>query len=139
MSENKTKPTKVDPIEYIESLTDNSKRSDSIKLIEIMRNITGKEPIMWGKSIIGFDEYHYKYASGREGDFMAIGFSPRKNNLSIYLIYRYDDRYKDLLLQLGKYKSGKACLYIKSLDEVDLSILEQIISKSYKDIIKANL
>jgi len=129
MAELKTKLNDSSVEDFINALTDETKKRDSFKLLQIMQEITGKPPKMWGDSIIGFDSYHYKYDSGREGDFFITGFSPRKQALSIYIMAGFS-RYKELMSQLGKYKTGKSCLYVKNLDAVDEGILKSLITES---------
>ena len=129
MATNKTLPNDSDVNAFIESVDEDKKRVDSFKLIEIMQEITREPPKMWGSSIVGFGNYHYKYESGREGDFFIVGFSPRKQNLTLYIMPGFE-RYEKLMTELGKYKTGKSCLYIKSLDEVDLEILKELIGES---------
>lgn len=131
MAENKTKPTSLKAEDFISQVENPQKRSDSLKVMEMMKEITGKEPVMWGSSLIGFDQYHYKYDSGREGDSLMVGFSPRKQALTIYIMPGFE-RFDDLMQKLGKYKTGKACLYIKKLEDIDLSILRELISESVK-------
>lgn len=131
MAGNKTVATKASVTKFLDSVEDETKQKDSYVLLEMMQKITGKPPVMWGETIVGFDEYHYKYDSGREGDMLLIGFSPRKQNLTLYVMVHTND-FKKLLGTLGKYKTSKACLYIKRLSDVDLDILYKIIEKSYK-------
>src|SRR5690606_37579313 len=129
MAENKTKPTNISVDDFLAGL-DSAKKEDSRVLIGMMREISGYEPVMWGPSIIGFDTYHYKYDSGKEGDVGAISFSPRKANLTIY-IYEGFDNYGDLLEKLGKYTTSVSCLYIKTLADIDLDVLRELIARSY--------
>jgi len=131
----KTKPNKKNVETFIGKIADPVKRQDSKVVLDIMKKVTGEQPLMWGSSIIGFGKYHYKYASGREGDWMLTGFSPRKQNLTIYIMPGFD-RYKALLVKLGKYKTSVSCLYIRRLSEIDLSILEKLIKKSLNDMKK---
>lgn len=137
MAENKTKPEKTSVPDFINSVEDEQKRKDSFALLELFKSITKEEPVMWGPSIIGFGEYHYKYASGREGDFLITGFSPRKTALTLYLMGCMENEFVHLLEKLGKYKMGVGCLYIKKLTDVDPEILKQLISESF-DFMKAN-
>jgi hypothetical protein len=132
MSANKTKPTNVNAEDFLNTIEHPQKRADSFKILEMMKDITGEEPIMWGDSIVGFGVYHYKYKTGREGDWPIVGFSPRKQNLSIYLMIGYESELKPMLLKLGKYKTGVSCLYINKLNDVDTDILRELIEKSYK-------
>ena len=126
MAENKTQVTEVDPATFIASVEHPTRRADAEYLLAMMRRITGCEPQMWGPSIVGFGRYHYRYESGREGDFMITGFSPRKANLVVYVLPGYDD-ISDDLAELGKHKIGKSCLYINKLGDVDLAVLERIV------------
>ncbi len=129
MAENKTKPTKVSVTAFINGIEDKQKRADAKKVAAIMRRVTGKRAKMWGTSIVGYGEYHYKYATGREGDFMITGFSPRKQALTVYVMAGFD-RFESQMKKLGKYKTGRSCLYIKRLEDVDEKILEKIIKGS---------
>jgi len=131
MSANKTQPTTIEPASFIAAVEDETKRADGFRLLELMGSITGAEPVMWGPSIIGFGNYHYKYESGREGDFFLTGFSPRKTALTLYIMAGFS-RYEDLMARLGKYKTGKSCLYIKRLSDVDEDVLSELITESVK-------
>lgn len=135
MKEAKTIPTGADVDAFIASVADEKKRQDSYKMIDIMSEITGEKPRMWGPGIIGFGQYHYKYDSGHEGDAALVGFSPRKQSFSIYLMAGFIateyEGYDDLLARLGKYKTGKGCLYVNKLDDVNLDVLKQLIRISY--------
>jgi len=133
MAENKTIPNDLDVEQFLNSVADERKRKDSFTILELMKEVTGKEPRMWGSSIVGFGSYHYKYESGREGDMPIAGFSPRKQNLTIYNMGGFE-QYDDLLRKLGKHTTGKGCLYIKRIDDVDLSILKSLIEESVKHI-----
>lgn len=126
MAENKTNQTEKHVFDFIESYVDNDhKKADSHKLIELMSEWTGFEPKMWGPTIIGFGRYHYKYASGHEGDAPLLGFSPRKAQFSLY-IYSKTDKSDALLKDLGKFKMGKACIYFKKLSDINIPIVEQL-------------
>lgn len=132
MAELKTKPTMQTAADFLTAMVpDDQRRTDCFTLIGLMQEATGCEPIMWGPSIVGFGKYHYKYASGREGDWMVTGFSPRKNDLTLYIMPGFD-RYAELMTKLGKHKTGKSCLYLKRLADVDLKILKQLIDASVK-------
>ena len=135
MAENKTKETKANVDNFINSIKEITIREDCHKIIKIMKSATKAEPKMWGQNIVGFGSYHYKYASGREGDFFLTGFSPRKQNLSIYLMVGFDNQ-KSQLKKLGKHKIGKSCLYIKSLSDVDVKVLNEMIVQSVKQMKK---
>jgi hypothetical protein len=130
MAENKTVPTDQSVEQFLNTIEGEQMRRDSFTLLGLMREVTAMEPRMWGSSIVGFGSYHYKYESGREGDTMLVGFSPRKQNLTIYNmggIDPDDDRFK----QLGKHTTGKGCLYIKHLDDVDLPTLKSLVAASF--------
>lgn len=129
MSGNKTKATKASVSEFLNSIEDRQKRADARKVAAMMRKATGKRAKMWGTSIVGYGTYHYKYASGREGDFMIAGFSPRKQALTVYIMAGFG-RFEALLDKLGKYKTGKSCLYIKRLADVDEQVLQKLIDGS---------
>lgn len=133
MAENKTKPTDVAVEDFLNAVENDRRRSDAFELLAMMRELTGEEAKMWGPSIIGFGSYHYKYESGREGDFMQVGFSPRKANLVCYIMLGFSG-YQVLMDRLGKYKTGKSCLYINKLDDIDRAVLRQLIEKSLADL-----
>ena len=128
-NQNKTVPTEVRPEEFIASVDNEVKREDSFELIELMKEVTQQPPVMWGSSLIGFGNYHYKYASGREGDFFLTGFSPRKQALTVYIMPGFDG-YPQIMGKLGKFKTGKSCLYIKKLDDIDRDLLKDLVAKS---------
>ena len=128
-TENKTQITKASVEDFLNAVEHQGKRSDSFTILEMMREVTGMEPAMWGPSIVGFGSYHYTYASGREGDFPVTGFSPRKQNLTLYIMPGFD-AYESLLSKLGKHTLGKSCLYIKKLADVDLEVLKELVAKS---------
>ena len=132
MAEAKTKPTKLSVDKFIKSQPDARVREDCAVISKLMSEATGEKPKMWGSSIVGFGSYHYKYATGREGDMPIIGFSPRKQNLTLYLLmYRFDEQ-ADLLKKLGKHSLGKGCLYIKRLSDVNLPTLKKLIQRAAK-------
>lgn len=131
MSELKTRVNDASVEDFINTVPDEIKRNDSFTLLEMFSRITGEKPKMWGSSIIGFGQYHYKSErSKQKGDWLLTGFSPRKQNLTLYVMPGFGD-YKDLLKDLGKNKTSVGCLYINKLADVDLSILEKIIKKSF--------
>lgn len=130
MSDLKTKPTKKSPKVFIGKITHETRKNDALVLLDLFSRITKEEPIMWGDSIIGFGIFHYKYSSGREGDWPIVGFSPRKNSLSIYLMSGLKEEL-ELLEKLGKHKIGVGCLYINRLSDIDLKVLSKLIKKSY--------
>ncbi len=129
MADNKTKPTKVSVAAYIEALTDEAQRADAKALVKLMQGATGEKPKMWGPSIVGFGSYHYVYESGREGDMPLAGFSPRKAATVLYGLRESSDA-EALLARLGKHTTGKGCLYIKKLADVDRKVLEELLVKS---------
>lgn len=131
MAENKTKKNTASVASYLNAIDDPRKRSDAKKVAAMMRRATGKRARMWGSSIVGFGEYHYKYESGREGDWALVGFSPRKQNLVVYIMPGFDN-FPALMKKLGKYKTGKSCLYLNKLDDVDHAVLEKLIGDSVK-------
>ena len=131
MVELKTKPTDASVEEFLEAVDHPTRKADGLALLEIMKEVTQEKPVMWGTSIIGFGTYHYKYASGREADWLKVGFSPRKRSLTVYLAPGLDD-IEDLRVKLGKHRVGKGCLYINKLSDVDTDVLKLIIKKSIK-------
>ena len=131
MSNSKTQKTGASVSEFLESVDNPRRREDGFAILGMMRQITGLEPEMWGPSIIGFGEYHYQYASGREGDIFLIGFAPRKQNVTLYLESGFG-RYEGLLAKLGKHRRSVACLYINKLADVDLDVLRELIDESFK-------
>jgi hypothetical protein len=133
MSNLKTKPNSNSVNEFLKNVENATKREDSFEILKILKEITKEEPVMWGDSIVGFGSYHYKYESGREGDWFLTGFSPRKQNLTLYIMTGFDI-HKALLQKLGKYKIGKSCLYINKLKDIDKSVLKELISESIKSI-----
>jgi hypothetical protein len=133
MAENKTKPTRQSVSGFLKKVSDKDRREDCFKVLEMMQAVTGEEPKMWGSSIVGFGRYHYKYESGREGDAPLTGFSPRKEDLSLYIVSGFEP-FPDLMSRLGKHKTGKSCLYIKNLADVDQVVLRKIVEKSVKQM-----
>ncbi|HJU88965.1 MAG TPA: DUF1801 domain-containing protein [Gemmatimonadaceae bacterium] len=129
MAENKTKETSASVSEFLDRVDDARRRQECLTILELMRSVTNLEPKMWGSSMVGFGSYHYKYESGREGDYFLTGFSPRKQNLTLYLMSGFDEL-GPYLTRLGKHKTGKSCLYIDTLDDVDMSVLRQMIEQS---------
>jgi hypothetical protein len=132
MAENKTKPTKSSVTAFLNKIKDKQLRDDCFAILEVMQKVSNCDPVMWGSAIIGFGTYHYVYESGREGDTIVIGFSPRKQYISIYLMGGLKN-VEDELSKLGKYKTGKGCLYIKSLSDVNLEILKKVFAKAFKE------
>lgn len=131
MSALKTQPTTASVMKFLSGVKDEQRRKDCLKVLEIMRDITKSEPTMWGPSIVGFGSYHYKYESGREGDWFLVGFSPRKADLTLYLMHCLGPQ-SELFKSLGKYKAAKSCLYIKRLDDIHLPTLKKLIRESMK-------
>jgi hypothetical protein len=130
-SENKTQPTDVSVPAYIDAVADETQRADAHRIAAMMERLSGHKPLMWGHGIIGFGSYHYKYESGREGDMCRIGFSPRKGQTVLYLVDGFLG-HGELMAKLGKHKTGKSCLYIKRLSDVDEAVLEQLCVESLK-------
>lgn len=129
MAENKTRPNEGSVADFLEQVEEPRRKEECWTLLGMMERITGELPRMWGDSIIGFGTYHYRYASGREGDWFRVGFSPRKQSLTIYVM-GYLDSYSGLLEGLGKFRKGKGCLYVNSLEDIDMSVLESLIRSS---------
>jgi len=131
MAEPKTKPTTQSVAKFIETIKDAEKRQDCFALVEIMKQASRSEPKMWGSSIVGFGSYHYQYAGGREADWPLIGFSPRKQNLTLYIMPGFEQQ-QELLNQLGKHSTGKSCLYIKRLSDIDLPTLKKLVQEAVR-------
>ena len=135
MAKNKTAPTTQSVTDFIAAVESETKRDDSRRLIKLFKELTGFEPHMWGPTIVGFGSYHYKYASGHEGDAPIAGFSPRKDALAIYLDTGYDNK-EALLKQLGKHKMGVSCLYVKKLEDIKIDVLKEMITNSIAHVKK---
>ncbi len=133
MAENKTKPTDVCVADFIAAVENKRRKIDAYELLATMQEITGQPAKMWGPSIVGFGSYHYKYDSGHEGDWAWTGFSPRKANLVVYITLGFAS-YQPLMDRLGKYKTGKSCLYIKKLDDIDREVLMELVDSSVRDL-----
>ena len=129
MSDLKTQQNEQNVEAFLNQVLNEKKRTDSFAILKMMREVTGLEPKMWGDSIVGFGSYHYVYDSGREGDWFLTGFSPRKQNLTLYIMSGFED-YNELLGRLGKHKTGKSCLYINKIEDVDQDVLKELIKKS---------
>ena len=125
-----TSRTGASVAEFLAQIPDPERREDARQLCAVMEEITGEPPAMWGTAIIGFGTYHYRYASGHEGDSALVSFSPRRPHLAIYLIGGFENRYQRVLIRLGPHKTGKSCLYIKRLDDVDRDALRELITRS---------
>lgn len=130
---NKTTANDQSPALLIQKIDDSARKEDARELLSMMEEISGDKPVMWGKSMIGFGTYHYIYASGREGDWFKVGFSPRKNEFSVYIMSGFD-KYPELMSRLGKYKTGKSCLYLKKLSDIDRDVLRELIQASVQYI-----
>ncbi len=137
MAELKTKPTDHDVKAFLNAIPDEKRRQDCFTILNLMQQVIGVEPKMWGDSIVGFGSYHYKYASGREGDWLLTGFSPRKQYLTLYIMAGFDE-YDELMSKLGKYKTGKSCLYIKQIEDVDPDTLRELVKRSAEHIAATN-
>ncbi|MEQ9261446.1 MAG: DUF1801 domain-containing protein [Roseovarius sp.] len=133
MPENKTQATDASPEAFLATVAPARRRQEAERLLPFFARVTGFPPVMWGPAIIGYGRYHYTYASGREGDFLATGFSPRKAALSIYVLPGYQD-YGGILSRLGKHKLGRSCLYVTRLEEIDMAVLEELIRAGLKDL-----
>ena len=131
MAELKTKLNDASVEKFLQSVSEEQKRKDCFSILEVMKKVTKADPKMWGSSIVGFGTYHYKYESGREGDWFLTGFSPRKQNLTLYILSGFSN-YNELMKKLGKYKTGKSCLYINGLEDVDKKVLKDLITGSFK-------
>ena len=130
MSDMKTVPTDANVVKFLSSVENDQRRQDSLEVLDMMKEITGEKAVMWGPSIVGFGQYHYRYERGREGAMLITGFSPRKTSLTVYIMPGFD-RYDQLMSKLGKHKTGKSCLYIKKLNDIDRDVLRQLIRESY--------
>jgi nucleoid DNA-binding protein len=133
MADIKTKQNNARVIDFINKVENDKKREFAYKILDLMKSITKEEPKMWGDSIVGFGSFHYKYKSGREGDMLQTGFSPRKQAMTLYIMPGFK-QYEKLLQDLGKFKTGKSCLYIKNEEDVDMKVLKEIITKAVKYI-----
>ena len=131
MAENSTQETSASVADFIAGVEHDGRRADALALVELMRGVTGVEPRMWGPSMVGFGKYRYRYDSGREGEMLRVGFSPRKSNLALYLIAKGDE-FDGLLARLGKYKAGASCLYVNRLKDVDVGVLEALVRNSWQ-------
>jgi len=130
---NKTQPTKASVDAFLSSVEPEQKRIDAQHLDQLFQRVTGYQPVMWGTSIIGYGKYHYRYESGREGDFLATGFSPRKANFAVYIMPGYTD-FGYILQRLGKFKLGKSCLYFNKLADLDLEVLSTLVKAGLEDL-----
>ena len=137
MAELKTQKNDQSVDAFLQTVADERKRQDCYDLLALMQEVTGAEPVMWGSSIIGFGSYHYKYASGREGEWFLTGFAPRKQNLTLYIMAGFD-QYGELMSKLGKHSTGKSCLYIKRLADVDQYVLRRLVALSAEHVARTN-
>ncbi|MEQ8433388.1 MAG: DUF1801 domain-containing protein [Oceanicaulis sp.] len=133
MADNKTKPTNISVEAFLSGVEPERKREEARELDALFRRVTGWAPVMWGPSMIGYGRYHYRYETGREGDMLATGFSPRKAKHSIYILPGYSD-YSEILSRLGKHSTGKSCLYVNKLADIDLDVLAELIDTGLKDL-----
>lgn len=136
MAELKTKQTSNSVKDYIENINDKGRKEDAIAMVELLKRATSCEPVMWGEKIVGFGNFHYKYSSGREGDWFLAGFSSAKTNLTVYLMAHGLDIYDELFQKLGKHKKAKGCIYLKRLEDINTDILVEIIKAVIKDVSK---
>ncbi len=133
MSELKTQKNEASVEGFLNSVENEKRREDSFVVLDLMKEVTGEKPVMWGTSIVGFGSYHYKYASGREGDWFVVGFSPRKQSMTLYIVDGFGN-YDLLVRDLGKYKTGKSCLYINKLEDVDQKVLRELVKQSVESV-----
>ncbi|MGS2720248.1 DUF1801 domain-containing protein [Paraglaciecola aestuariivivens] len=133
MAENKTQPTKTSVLDYIQAVEHQQRREDALKLLDLFSQVTQEKPVLWGDSLIGFGSYTYQTADKKTHQFLRTGFSPRKQNLALYIMPGFTN-YADKMQRLGKYKTGKSCLYINKLSDVDESILKELIKLSVEDM-----
>ena len=138
MAEPKTTPTKASVDDFLATVADERRRDDCRVVRDLMAEATGAEPEMWGASIVGFGRYRYEYESGRAGEWMVTGFSPRKTDLTLYIVPGFE-HFPDLMQRLGKHKTGKSCLYIKRLDDIDLDVLKELVAQSVKQMERKRL
>ena len=137
MTELKTRPTDAKVADFLAEIADPGRREECLALVDMMLELTGEPPRMWGRSIVGFGSYHYRYRSGREGDWFVLGFSPRKQNLTLYFMCEFDE-HPALMERLGKYKTGKSCLYVKRLTDLDREALRELIRQSVEQLPKSS-
>lgn len=137
MSELKTKPGDSDVDAFIAGIANDERRQDCLALLDLMSDVTGEPAKIWGGGIVGFGSYHYRYASGREGDWFLTGFAPRKNDLTLYIMAGFD-RYEKLMAKLGKHRTGKSCLYLRRLSDVDVDVLRELTTESVEHTRRTN-
>jgi hypothetical protein len=131
MTDAKTRKTKASVDKFLQGVKNEKRREDARAVLKLMKSVTRKEPKMWGPSIVGFDSYHFKYDSGREGDMPMVGFSPRSTSVVLYIMPGFE-RYDALMKKLGKHKTGVSCLYINKLEDVDRKVLKELVTESYR-------
>lgn len=136
MPENKTKKNNLSVRAFLDTVRDKDRRKDCDTMLKLMKEMTGEKPKMWGTSMVGFGEYHYKYDSGHEGDYFKTGFSPRKQSITLYIMPGFE-KYPELMDKLGKHKVGKSCLYINSLDDIHIPSLKKLVKQSYQHMTKS--
>ncbi|MBI9049583.1 MAG: DUF1801 domain-containing protein [Anaerolineaceae bacterium] len=137
MTQNKTTATDNDVMAFLNAVESEKKREDSLIIKQLMQELSGEPAVMWGASIVGFGSYHYRYETGREGDMPIVGFSPRKQAITLYIMDGFD-KHAELLGKLGKHKTGKSCLYIKKLEDIDMDILRELVCQSVAHMRKTN-
>ena len=137
MTELKTQKNDASVEDFLNSVEDEVKREDSFAILNLMKEVTGDEPVMWGSSIVGFGSYHFIYASGREGDWFKTGFSPRKQSLTLYIMDGFS-QHDEILTRLGKYTTGKSCLYVKKLEDIDMPTLKELVERSVEHVEESN-
>ena len=137
MAENKTKPTELSVDEFLATVENDRRRNDAVAVCELMKDITGLKPVMWGPTMVGFGTFLYKYASGRESDWFVAGFAPRKANLVVYIMSGFK-AHDALMKKLGTYKTGSSCLYINKLDDIDIEVLRELVRRSVKHVSNAS-
>ncbi len=137
MAELKTQKNDADVEAFLNNVEPDKKRQDSFAIMNLMQEVTGEEPVMWGPSIVGFGSYRFKYESGRTGEWMLVGFAPRKQNLTLYIMPGFE-HYDQLLSKLGKFSTGKSCLYIKKMEDVDEGVLRKLVHQSLEHMKKTN-
>jgi hypothetical protein len=138
LADNKTRPTDASVREFLDGVENETRRADAKQLLEMMREVTGEEPRMWGPSIVGFGSYRYRYESGREGDWFPVGFSPRKSSLVVYIMSGFP-RHAELMERLGKHRTGKSCLYINKLEDVDVNVLRELVRRSAEHVARTSM
>jgi len=138
LADNKTRPTDASVREFLDGVENETRRADAKQVLEMMREVTGEEPRMWGPSIVGFGSYRYRYESGREGDWFPVGFSPRKSSLVVYIMSGFP-RHAELMERLGKHRTGKSCLYINKLEDVDLNVLRELVRRSAEHVANTSM